>query len=340
MSRWFLLQRQNLAILVISLVGLVIFPIMAELDLVQLLTLNFALSVLALSLAFVWGFAGIFSFGQAAFFGIGGYTYAVIAINLGDSTPAILGGIALPALVSALLGYLVFYSRLTSIYVAVITLVVTLILYKFMGQTANEAYAIGSARLGGYNGMPAIPAINVPGNADLSAGPIEMFYISGLSLLIVYLSLRWLLTTRLGQVLVGMRENELRIELLGFDVRLLKLVAFVIAAALAGLSGVLFANWNAFIDPHVLQLDFSAQVIIWVMIGGLGTLVGPILGAFILSTLSLELGTQTTVDINVILGALFTIFVLLVPQGIVPSVTNLWGRLRKRENWLEEASHG
>lgn len=312
-------------------------------DTVLQITLNFAFSILALSLAFVWGYAGIFSFGQAAFFGIGGYAYAATAINMGDSTLAIAAGIAIPALFALLLGYFVFYARLTSIYVAVITLVVTLIFYKFMGQTAKPSYMIGNAMLGGYNGIPAIPPLNVPGRPDLYAGPEEMFLIAGFAALATYLVLRLLLVSRIGRIFVGMRENELRMELLGFDTRFYKLVAFTIAAAIAGFGGVMFANWNAFIDPHVFSLGFSAQPIIWVMIGGLGTLGGPILGTFILSTLSLELGTQKTLDINLILGAVFTVFVLLVPQGIIPTVRKLFegrGVPARRDHDAETAPHG
>ena len=286
--------------------AIVALPNMLGYDIILQVSLNFSFAILALSVAFVWGYAGIFSFGQAAFFGIGGYAYAATAINLGDSTLAIAAGILVPALFALVLGYFVFYARLSSIYVAVITLVVTLILYKFMGQTAKPSYMIGNAMLGGYNGIPAIPPLNVPGRPDLYAGPEQMFVIAGLTALGVYLALRILLRSRLGRILVGMRENELRIELLGFDARFYKLVAFVIAAAIAGLGGVMYANWNAFIDPHVFSLPFSAQPIIWTMIGGLGTLIGPILGAFILSTLSLELGAQQTVDINLIMGLVFT----------------------------------
>ena len=152
--------------------------------------------------------------------------------------------------------------------------------------------------------MPAIPPMNVPGSRHLAAGTVDMFYISGISLLCRHIGLRWLLTTRLGHVCVGMRENELRIELLGFDVRLLKPVAFTLAAVIAGLAGGLFTNWNAFIDPHVLELGTSVQVIIWVMIGGLGTLIGPVIGAFILRRSHRNLGTQTTLDINLILGVI------------------------------------
>jgi len=306
----------------------VVLPLFIGIDTALQITLNFAFAILALSLAFVWGYSGIFSFGQAAFFGIGGYAYAAAAINLGDSTPAILAGIIVPAAVALLIGYFVFYARLSNIYVAVITLVVTLILYKFMGQTAKPSYMIGNAMLGGYNGIPAIPPLNVPGRSDLFAGPEEMFVIAGLTALGVYLGLRLLLVSRLGRIFVGIRENELRMQLLGFDTRWYKLCAFVIAAGIAGLGGVMFANWNAFINPNVFSLSFSAQPIIWVIIGGVGSLVGPIIGAFILSTLSLELGTQKVIDINLILGLVFTVFVLLVPQGIVPTFRKYWSERR------------
>lgn len=334
----------QLALIAIAGSGIILaLPHFIGYDTVLQITLNFAFSILALSLAFVWGYAGIFSFGQAAFFGIGGYAYAATAINMGDSTLAIAAGIVVPALFALLLGYFVFYARLTSIYVAVITLVVTLIFYKFMGQTAKPSYMIGNAMLGGYNGIPAIPPLNVPSRPDLYAGPEEMFLIAGFAALATYLALRLLLVSRIGRIFVGMRENELRMELLGFDTRFYKLVAFTIAAAIAGLGGVMFANWNAFIDPHVFSLGFSAQPIIWVMIGGLGTLGGPILGTFILSTLSLELGTQKILDINLILGAVFTVFVLLVPQGIIPSLRKLFegrGGPARRPQDAETASNG
>ncbi len=330
---------QLLGVAVIGSLLVLVLPNMIGIDRVLQLTLNLAFSVLALSLAFVWGYAGIFSFGQAAFFGIGAYAYAAAAINFGDSTLAILVGILVPVLLAILLGYFMFYSSLTSIYVAVITLVVTLIIYKFMGQTAKPTYMIGLASLGGYNGIPAIPPLNVPGRPDLYAGPQEVFRIAGFTLIAVYVGLRLLLLTKLGKLIVGMRENELRMELLGFDTRRLKLVAFAIGAAIAALGGVLFANWNAFIDPNVFSLAFAAQPIIWVLIGGIGTLSGPILGTFILSTLSLELGTQSTLDVNLILGAVFTIFVLLVPRGIIPSIRNfLENRISARRDRAPDAA--
>lgn len=302
---------------------LALVPLLAPFHVMLQLTLYFAFAILALSLAFIWGYCGVFSFGQAAFFGLGGYTYAVVAINMNESTLAILAAILLPSLVALVLGYFMFYGRLSSVYLAVVTLVFTLILFKFMGHTAGFEYAIGAARLGGYNGMPGIPPINLPGNPSVFAFPEHMFFIAGIALLATYLGLRGLLRTRFGRIVVGIRENELRVELLGHDARLYKTAAFTVAAAIAALGGVIFTNWNGFIDPNVFSLGTSAQIIIWVVVGGLGTLIGPVLAAIVLGFVTVELGTQQSFDVNMILGAILTLFVLVVPQGIIPSAQRL-----------------
>ena len=318
------------AMLVVGLLVTILVPLYAPYHIVLQVTLYFAFGMLALSLAFIWGYGGIFSFGQAAFFGLGGYCYAIAAINMGDSTLPILLGIAIPTLFALFLGYFMFYGRLSSVYVAVITLVVTLLIHKFMGHTAGMDYAIGSAQLGGYNGIPGVPPINQPGDPSKFLWPEDVFYVACAGLFGTYFGLRWLLRTRFGRVVVGIRENELRVGRGGFDGRFYKMMAFTIAAASAATAGIIFTNWNAFIDPHVFDLGTSAQIIIWVVVGGLGTLVGPILGALVLSWLTLELGTQQSVDVNLILGAIFALFVLVVPQGVIPSVRSLWARWRDR----------
>ncbi|MFO1060811.1 MAG: branched-chain amino acid ABC transporter permease [Dongiaceae bacterium] len=314
-------SRLGLALVVIvAVLVLVLVPLLAPVHIQLQLALYFSFGILALSLAFVWGFGGIFSFGQATFFGLGAYSYAVMAINWGESTLPLIGAVIVPTLFALALGYLMFYGRLGSVYVGVITLVVTLIFHKFLGHTAGFEYHIGSAQLGGYNGIPAIPPINTPGDVSKFVWPEDMFYVSGIALLLIYLGLRWVLNTRFGRIVVGIRENELRVELIGFDVRLYKMLAFALAAAIAAVGGIMFANWNSYVDPHVFDLGTSAQIIIWVIVGGLGTLIGPVLGAIALGFLAIELGTQQTLDTNLVLGAIMTVFVLLVREGIVPTI--------------------
>ena len=139
-----------------------------EFGLVQF-TVFVAMAILALSQGFIWGYGGIMSFGQSAFFGIGGYTYAVAVINMGDSTVPALLSILLPAAFAALLGYFMFYGRISDAYVGVITLTVTVILFNVMNSTAGDIYHIGNAQLGGFNGMPSVPPLNWPGDPSESA---------------------------------------------------------------------------------------------------------------------------------------------------------------------------
>ena len=275
---------------------MIILPL--TLDLFELLqiTLYAIFAILALSLAFIWGYGGILCFGHSAFFGLGAYTYAVAVINIGDSTAPFLLAMLLPALLAAALGYFMFYARISDIYVGVITLTLTLIFYNCINSTAGPAYHIGDALLGGFNGMPNIPSLNIPFLPDATLEPLGMFLLCSGLLLIVYFALHGLLATRFGRVLVAIRENEQRVEFLGYDARLHKLVAFAIGGALAGLAGCLYVAWGNYVSPPVFSVVQSAQIIIWLMVGGVGTLLGPVLGAMAISWLTVKIGTQQVVN--------------------------------------------
>jgi branched-chain amino acid transport system permease protein len=211
-----------------------------------------------------------------------------------------------------------FYARISDVYVGVITLTVALILYNCINSTAGPEYHIGEALLGGFNGIPNIPSLNIPFRPDAQLEPEAMFVLSMGLLLLTYFGLIALLATRFGRVLVAIRENEQRVEFLGYDARLHKLVAFAIGGGLAGLAGCLFAAWGNYVSPTAFSVVQSAQIIIWLMVGGAGTLVGPVIGCFAISWLTLKIGTQQIVNANVVLGAILLVFVLLVPKGIVP----------------------
>lgn len=295
-------------------------------------TIYAVMSILGVSLAFIWGFGGILCFGQAAFFGLGAYTYAIGVMNTGDSTVPFLLAIVVPALFAALLGYVIFYGRLSDVYMGVITLTVTLILFNLINSTAGPEWRIGSAPLGGFNGIPAIPTLNWPGQQDEVLSPKDLFYVTFTCLLLVYLGLRVLISSKIGRVIVAAKENEQRVLLLGYDARVYKLFSFTLGGAIAGLAGCLFANWGAFTSPTIFGLAQSAQIIIWVIVGGLGTLIGPIVGCVLIQWLTSQIGTQQLFNSNLVLGGILVVFVLLVPRGIVPTIGDLidmaWRRLR------------
>jgi ABC-type branched-subunit amino acid transport system permease subunit len=277
-------------------------------------------ALFALSLGLMWGYAGILSFGHAAYFGLGAYTYAITSMNLGESTAAWMLAILLPAFVAALIGAMMFYGRISDVYMGVITLVFSLIMAKFMGATAGDAYSIGNARLGGFNGIPAFPILNVPGDPSIPIFGTALYYVVVCCLVLCYLLSRWVLSSAFGRVLLGIRENEVRIELLGYNVAAYKTAIFSMSAAMAGLAGCLFASWAEIVTPALFGLGQSVEVIIWVIAGGLGTLMGPVIGAVLLGTLKILLGGQTYIDNSLVIGAILVLVVLLLPRGLLPTL--------------------
>ncbi len=164
-----------LAVAVAAAIGL---PRVLELFALINATVFVSMAVLALSLALIWGFGGILCFGQTAFFGLGGYTYAVAAINFGDTTAAVPLALAVPTAFAAALGYLMFFGRISDVYMGVITLTMTLILFKFANSTAGDQWTIGTAPLGGFNGIPSTPPLNWPFAPDQALDPGQVFVVA------------------------------------------------------------------------------------------------------------------------------------------------------------------
>ena len=294
------------------------------------LTVLIIYGMLGLSLGLVWGFGGILCFGQAAFFGLGAYTYAIAAINFGESTVPMLLAVAVPAGFATVLGAMLFYGRLTDVYLGVITLVVTLILHRFMNATAGSEYVIGNARLGGFNGIPGFQTLNVPGDPSAYVWGESFYYFSAVCLLLAYLLVSAVLRSSFGRIAVGIRENETRAALMGYDVPARKTVMFAAGAAIAGLAGALFANWAEIVTPRLFSLSQSADIIIWCIVGGLGTRIGPVLGAAGLSYLKFLLGQQDLLHNSVVSGAILVLFVLFLPGGIAPVLANAWRLVTRR----------
>lgn len=326
------------AMIVLGLVAMFGLPAWYGMFEIMQMTQYVVLSVFALSLAYIWGFGGILSFGQSAFFGLGGYTFAVAAINMGDTTVPLILSFTIPALFGAALGYFMFYGRLSDVYLGVVTLVVTLIFWKLINHTAGPEYAIGAARLGGFNGIPSIPILNVPGDANADLMPGAMFQVFMAILIVTYVGLRLLIASDFGRISVSIRENETRASLLGYDVRRHKVVVFALGSGIAGLAGAMWATYQTFIDPNAFSLEMSAKALIWVMAGGVGTLLGPILGVIGLQWLSLKLGELNLINNFVILGAILIVLVLALPKGLVPSVrmwtADLVVRMRRQRDGL------
>ncbi len=321
-------------LLVVTLIF--IYPMTANEFGVLTTTTLFVWVLLSLSLSICWGYAGIFSFGQTAFFGLGGYTFGVVGINLlpvtGGTTLALVTAILIPAIGAAAVGYFIFYGRVSGVYVAIITLAVTLILELLFSRTAGQEYAIGDAQLGGYNGMTGIPDLTFGvGSVAYELGPNATFYFVVGLLVVMYLALRYVLNSNYGYMIVATRESENRTETLGYDTRLIKLQVFTVAGGVAGLGGALYASTGNFISPPIMGLAFAALPVIWITVGGRKTLIGAILGTLAVRSLSNRLASAGNEFAVIFIGLLLLVAVLLLPEGAVPTINRYLQRRSEPE---------
>jgi urea transport system permease protein len=277
---------------------------------------------MALGLSLLWGYTGILSFGQTAFFGLAGYAYGVITINYGGDNGltwvALLAALGLSALFAALLGYFMFYGGIRDVFVGIVTLSVTLVFETFMAQTAGPEWAIGEARLNGFNGMSGMPPLTIPWPGDdiyLEATQLYWFLL-GL-LVLVYLGMRMLVNSRFGNTLVAIRENPGRAEMLGYDIRRYQLIAFVLGGMLAGLSGVLYTAWGTYITPSSMGLTAAALPIVWVAAGGRKDLTATIVSTIALVWVSQMLAVYGSQYALVLMGAIMLVAVMAAPEGFV-----------------------
>jgi branched-chain amino acid transport system permease protein len=198
---------------------------------------------------------------------------------------------------------------------------VTLVLNTFMGQTAGEEWTVGAARLGGFNGMTEIPSLAFGvGGAAVEITDAAFYYFVVLALLLTYLGLRVLVNSDIGYVMVGIRENQDRTELFGYNTQKVKLGVFTFGGVLAGFGGVVYASWGNYIDPSVFGLTFAALPIIWVATGGRKWLGGAIIGTFAVTYISQQLSVIGGQYSLVILGALLLFVILILPEGFVPQL--------------------
>ncbi len=296
---------------------------------------------MALGLCLIWGYGGALSFGQTAFFGISGYAYGIITLNYGAdhgvTLLAVVAAIAVSAVFAAVLGYFLFFGRISGVFLGIVTLSVTLVLERFMAQTAGPEWHVGVARLNGFNGMNAMPPLTIPwpGDDDLVLSPdIPLYYVVLGLIVVAYLGLRILVNSSFGNVLVAIRENPQRATMLGYDVRKYQLAAFVIGSSFAGFSGVLYTTWGQYITPSSMGLTAAALPIVWVAVGGRGDLTTTLLGTLLVIGGFQMLTIYGSQYALVVMGLLLVLTVLLAPDGLITALIRLprWVIRRVRRN--------
>ncbi|ELY58081.1 inner-membrane translocator [Natronococcus amylolyticus DSM 10524] len=308
--------------LAVAVAVLAAMPVLFGLYAAEVGAVFLAYALLGMSLAFIWGYCGILSFGQVAFFGVAGYAFGIVAINaatLTGLTVALLAAIAVSTVFAAALGYFMFYGGVRDVYVTILTLVVALVLYTFMGQTAGGEWTIGDARLGGFNGMSGVPDLAVGvGSTGVEIGLLGHYYVTLGALVATYLGLRALVNSQFGYAMVATREDEDRTAMFGYDTTFIKLVVFTIGGAVAGLGGVLFTTQNNYVDPSVFGITAAALPVVWASVGGRTSLLGTVGAALAIQFVDYRLALSGSEWALVLIGSLLVFVVLLMPEGVAP----------------------
>jgi urea ABC transporter permease protein UrtC len=275
----------------------------------------FLFAIFAISVDLIWGYGGLFTFGHAAFFGGGGYLVAMLTTRTGWFLPVPFW-IALPlavtaaALLALAVSYFVFSGReaLRGVEFAVVTLAVAVL--------AERLANAGGTVTGGQNGILMQTRLGIPGVISLHRG-YGFYALTGLLLVAVYLGVRRFIRSRPGLVLRGIRDNEDRVDLLGYDVAQVKRRAFVLSGALAGLAGALFHVHEGIVSPGAVGVGSSTLVLLWVVLGGRGTLLGPVVGALLLPHLTASLSGTLLDTWLVIVGVILVAVIVLLPAGLL-----------------------
>ncbi|HKJ95189.1 MAG TPA: branched-chain amino acid ABC transporter permease [Gammaproteobacteria bacterium] len=280
------------------------------------------LSGLAMSVDLLLGYTGLLSLGQAMFFGLGAYASAVL---LRDYHTGFWGALVLTELlvvpVAVVAGAIAIRAR--GVYFILITFGLAQVIGKVIYNTRW---------LGGSDGMVGIPVVHAPfGIFRLDLGnPVSFFLLVLAIVAVLYVALGYLMNTPFGRTLGAIRSNESRVRYLGFDPWRYKLAAYVLAGMLAAFSGALYPMLRGFVSPELMSFSMSADAVIMVILGGVGTLIGPIYGSVILIGLK-TLISGWTEHHQIAIGIIFMLAVIFMPRGLIGLVARRASRVVRPE---------
>ncbi|MDV2994053.1 MAG: hypothetical protein N4J56_003707 [Chroococcidiopsis sp. SAG 2025] len=317
-----------IAILLIFIIPALISPFR-----LNLLGRFLSLAIVALGIDLIWGYTGLLSLGHGIFFGLGGYAIGMhlkLQVPQGE-LPDFMGlygvtelpwfwhpfqafpfasaaVVLIPGILAALLGYLVFRNRIRGVYFSILTQAATIVFFNFFN---------GQQKL--FNGTNGLVNFKTLLGAAVGARPTRFsFYVLTVLLLIAtYALCRWLTSGRFGRLLVAIRDDESRVRFSGYDPTEFKVLVFAISGAIAGIAGAMYTLQSGSVSPRAMDVAFSIEMVIWVAIGGRGSLVGAVVGALLVNYARSFFSEQFAEIWLFFQGALFLIVVTVLPDGIV-----------------------
>ncbi|MCD6671354.1 MAG: branched-chain amino acid ABC transporter permease [Burkholderiaceae bacterium] len=281
----------------------------------SLVSLILIWSIFAIGFDLVFGVAGMLSFGHAAMFGTGAYALTLLTTRLGwGFLPAFAAAGIVGALVAVLFSF--FALRVSGLFFALLTLALAQLLYILAGSKLR-------AFTGGVDGLPGVPRPELWGIDFYDNGTFYYFILAVFAVALLVAAI--LRSSPYGQALRAVKGNEVRAEQIGFDIQRLRQSAFAISGFYAGISGALLASLMFYVGPQMLHWSTSGDVVIMVLLGGMGTLFGPILGVAVFELLR-EWLSQVTAHWYGVLGLVFIVATIFAPQGLAGLVRLLVGR--------------
>ena len=297
-----------------------------------------ALAIAALGIDLIWGYTGILSLGHGLFFALGGYALAMhLQLQLppgaaGKAVPdflvlygvsdvpwlwkpfesfpfTMLAIVLVPTIVAAVLGYLVFRNRIRGVYFSILTQAALIVFFNFFN---------GQQKL--INGTNGLKTDTTYFFGQLVSSPMvqaNFYYLTIGLLALAYGLCRWLTSGRFGTLLVAIRDDEPRVRFTGYDPTVFKVLVFAVSAGLAGVAGALYTVQSSIITPKAMDIAFSIEMVIWVAVGGRGTLVGAVFGTLLVNFAKSLLSEQFPAFWLFLQGALFLAVVTVLPDGFI-----------------------
>ncbi len=306
---------------------LTVIPLVVSGYVVYILPQYMLYGMLAMSLALLWGNVGILSFGQAAFFALGGYALGIAAKQPLAVNPAYVGlfvGAASAALAAGVVGWFLFSAGVRDSYFVLVTLALSII--------AEQVAVSQSQWTGGWNGLFLTRMTLTMGSALQYPliDDVPAYYAVLLVLVVTYALLRGLVRSRFGKILAGIRENELRTTSLGISTSFYKMLAFAASAAVASVSGGLYGMHSGFVSPSLGGVLFSTEIVVWVAIAGRSSLLAALIGGIAVSSISNLLSSITPQYWQLCIGILFIIVIGYFRGGVAAAVPAILARRRSQ----------
>ncbi len=296
-----------------------------------------SLAIAALGVDLIWGFTGLLSLGQGIFFSLGGYCIAMfLQLNTSSDLPnripeffslygiqslpffwepfksplfTIFSIFIIPSLVAGFLGFLVFRNRIKGVYFSILTQAALLVFFNFFN---------GQQKLiNGTNGLKTDVTQLFGQIVGSDSMQRYFFWITAILVILSWLFTRWLVRDRFGDILIGIRDDEARVRFTGYNPTLFKTIVFSIAGGLAGISGALYTVQSGIVSPQFMTVPFSIEMVIWVAVGGRGTLLGAILGAVTINYAKSLVSEALPASWMFIQGGMFILVVTALPEGVL-----------------------